>query len=60
LRKAYGVDEDVKKGGSQIEYVDEEPKIHREFEEAAAKAGAACRMGEFHPLCSHKAVAKAG
>lgn len=59
LRKAYGVDEDVKKGGSQIEYRDEEPKIHREFEEAAAKAGAACRMGEFHPLCSYKAVARA-
>lgn len=59
LRKAYGVDEDVKKGGSQIEYGDEEPKIHREFEEAAAKARAACRMGEFHPLCSHKPVAKA-
>lgn len=59
LRKAYGVDEDIKKGGSQIEYGDEDPKIHREFEEAVAKAGAACRMGAFHPLCSHKPVAKA-
>ncbi len=55
----YGVDEDVKKGGSQIEYDDEEPKIHQEFEEAVAKAGAICRMGAYHPFCTHKAVAKA-
>lgn len=59
LRKAYGVDEDVKKGGAQIEYGDEEPKIHQEFEEAVARAGAACRMGSFHPFCGQKAFAEA-
>ncbi len=53
------MDEDVKKGGSQIECDDEEPKIHQEFEEAVAKAGAICRMGTYHPFCTHKAVAKA-
>jgi len=59
LRKAYGVDEDVKKGGSQIEYRDEDPKIHQEFEAALAKNGVRCAMGSYHPLCAEKALAQA-
>ncbi len=37
-------DVDVKQGGAQIEYPDEDPYIHSHFEEGLAKAGAACRM----------------
>ena len=44
----------VKEGGGQIEYEDEDPEIHREFESALDKVGAACRMGSAHPLCSQK------
>ena len=47
----------VKVGGGQIEYEDEEPKIHEEFEAMMAKAGAACRMGKHHPRCTHRAAA---
>jgi hypothetical protein len=50
-RKAYGVDESVKSGGDQIDYEDEAPEIHQEFEAALAQAGAPCRMGPHHPLC---------
>jgi oxalate decarboxylase/phosphoglucose isomerase-like protein (cupin superfamily) len=41
----------VKEGGHQIEYEDEDPKIHREFEAALAVAGAKCRMESSHPAC---------
>jgi oxalate decarboxylase/phosphoglucose isomerase-like protein (cupin superfamily) len=37
-------DVDVKQGGAQIEYPDEDPYIHKLFEEHLAKAGATCRM----------------
>jgi len=50
----------VKQGGGQIEYEDENPRIHPEFEEAVRRAGAVCRMGEHHPKCSQKVSAKAG
>ena len=50
----------VKQGGGQIEYDDEDPRIHVEFEAAVKKAGAVCRMGDCHPRCSERAVAKAG
>ena len=56
VAKAYGVNDDVKKGGSQIEYANEDPRIHREFEEIIAKAGAACQMGAHHPGCTLKAA----
>ena len=59
LRKAYGVDEDVKKGGPPIEYHDEDPRIHQEFEAAVTKTAARCAMGSYHPLCTQRAVAKA-
>jgi mannose-6-phosphate isomerase-like protein (cupin superfamily) len=46
------IDKNVKEGGSQIEYGDEDPKIHQTFEEALAKAGARCRMGAAVPWCA--------
>jgi mannose-6-phosphate isomerase-like protein (cupin superfamily) len=42
----------VKEGGHQIEYEDEDPEIHRSFEDALAKVGAVCKMGGCHSLCS--------
>jgi len=44
----------IKEGGTQLEYEDEDPKIHEEFEAALAKAGASCRMGKVHPLCTQR------
>mgnify|MGYP003291621806 CR=1 FL=1 len=43
----------VKEGGTQIEYEDEDPKIHAEFETAMKKAGARCKM-DYHPHCTMK------
>ncbi len=45
----------IKQGGGQIEFEDEDPEIHRQFEAALAKVGAQCRMGGYHPFCKHKA-----
>jgi len=50
----------VKKGGAQIEFEDEDPNIHREFEAALKLAGARCAMGAYHPHCTERAVASAG
>lgn len=50
----------IKEGGAQIDYEDEDPKIHQEFESAVARVGATCGMGSFHPLCSQRAVAATG
>lgn len=44
----------VKRGGGQVEFEDEDPSIHREFEGELRKAGALCRMGSFHPFCNSK------
>ncbi|HZA56841.1 MAG TPA: cupin domain-containing protein [Candidatus Udaeobacter sp.] len=49
----------VKQGGGQIEFEDEDPTIHRDFEAAMKKVGATCQMGSYHPLCSEKSRAKA-
>ena len=38
------VDKDVKAGGNQIEYCDEDPSIRKMFEEELAKSGAQSRM----------------
>jgi hypothetical protein len=38
----------VKQGGGQIEFEDEDPSVHRDFEAAMKKAGAACQMGADH------------
>ena len=42
-----GVDVSVKKGGAQIEYTDQDPRVHRMFLEELKKNGVNCRMGEF-------------
>ncbi len=39
-------------GGEQIEYEDEDPRIHEMFEEDLAKNGAPCRMKAFSPACT--------
>ena len=39
-----GVDVDVRKGGSQIEYADQDPRIHRLFTEELAKRGIAPKL----------------
>src|SRR5919108_167809 len=49
----------VKEGGGQIEFEDEDPSIHRDFEAAVKKAGAKCQMGSYHPLCTEKPQARA-
>ena len=42
----------MKEGGMQIEYEDEDPGIHRIFEEKLAENGAPCRMKAFLPYCT--------
>ena len=42
-----GVDVDVKKGGNQIEYTDQDPRIHALFLEELAKNGVDSLMGEY-------------
>jgi len=42
----------VKQGGGQIEFEDEDPSIHRDFEAAMKAAGATYQMGSYHPGCT--------
>lgn len=42
-----GMDVDVRDGGAQIEYEDQDPRIHQTYLEALAKTGGESRMGEF-------------
>jgi quercetin dioxygenase-like cupin family protein len=42
---------DLKQGGSQIEYADEDPQIHQQFEAALGRSGALCRMRSMVPWC---------
>lgn len=44
----------VKKGGDQVEWDDEDVRIHRDFEAALKKNGATCTMGAYHPNCTFK------
>jgi hypothetical protein len=48
----------IKLGGTQLEYEDEDPSIHKEFETALAAAGVVCRMGSTHVFCTQKTVAE--
>jgi hypothetical protein len=41
-------------GGGQIEFEDEDPQIHRDFEAAMREVGARCAMGSYHPECTVK------
>ena len=45
-------DVSLKLGGAQIEYEDEDPKIHQLFETELAAHGAACRMKGLVPWCT--------
>ncbi len=49
---------DVKLGGGQIEWEDEDSKIHKDFHDAMHKVGAECRM-DYHPNCPNKAAGTA-
>ena len=40
-----------------MEYEDEDPQIHKEFEQELVKVGARCAMGGQHPRCTAKAAA---
>jgi oxalate decarboxylase/phosphoglucose isomerase-like protein (cupin superfamily) len=46
----------IKEGGDQIEYEDEDPKFHAEFEAEVKDSGAECRMGGTHPFCTYPPV----
>jgi quercetin dioxygenase-like cupin family protein len=41
-----------KEGGGQVEYEDEDPEIHRLFEEELKKRGLTCRMKNMVPWCT--------
>jgi hypothetical protein len=48
MRRVYAkVDVDVKQGGNQIEYADQDPRIHAMFIEELAKKGVAPSMDAF-------------
>jgi mannose-6-phosphate isomerase-like protein (cupin superfamily) len=47
-----GADVSVKLGGWQIEYEDEDPAIHRLFEEDARRGNGVCRMKAIIPGCT--------
>ncbi len=44
----------VKEGGDNIEWEDEDPQIHRDYEAEIARNGVECTMGEHHPFCTFK------
>jgi hypothetical protein len=48
MRRIYAkIDQDVKKGGNQIEYRDQDPRVHQMFVDELAKKGLAVKMDEF-------------
>jgi len=51
-REAINADVNIKLGGSQIEYEDEDPEIHKLFEAELAAHGAPCKMKAFIPWCT--------
>jgi len=42
-----GVDKDVKQGGAQVEYEDQDPRVHAIWLEEIARNGVQSRMGAF-------------
>lgn len=51
-RDAFKADVSMKLGGSQVEYEDEDPEVHRFYEAELARHGATCRMKHFIPSCT--------
>ncbi len=51
-RQTSFADVSEREGGGQVEYEDENPEIHRIFEEAVHQHGATCRMGHLSPFCT--------
>jgi len=50
MRRIYAkIDQDVKQGGNQVEYRDQDPRVHQMFVEELAKNGIAARMDPFDP-----------
>lgn len=45
-------DTSVKDGGAQIEYADEDPEVHRIFEDELRRSGATCRMKDMVSGCT--------
>jgi len=52
LNRGWLADKSVKEGGWQIEYGDEQRRIHEIFEEDLAKHGVTCKMKAFIPWCT--------
>jgi oxalate decarboxylase/phosphoglucose isomerase-like protein (cupin superfamily) len=50
-----GADRSLKDGGWQVEYEDENPEIHKLFEEDLAQHGAVCKMKNFISTCTGEA-----
>jgi oxalate decarboxylase/phosphoglucose isomerase-like protein (cupin superfamily) len=50
--RSEGTDRSVKEGGSQIEYADENHRIHEMFEADLARSGAICRMRAMVDWCT--------
>jgi oxalate decarboxylase/phosphoglucose isomerase-like protein (cupin superfamily) len=46
------LDVNVNEGGHQIEYEDEDRRVHEDFEAELARAGAVCRMRALVPWCT--------
>ena len=49
----------LKKGGSQIEFEDEDPAVHENFLARIGKSGAQCNMCDYYPHCKKKTAAVA-
>ena len=43
-------------GGDNIDWDEEDPAIHKEYEAELARNGVQCRMGGLHPNCTQKPV----
>ena len=54
-RVTVGSDVSLKEGGWQIEYEDEDRRVHEVFEAELARHGVACRMKAFIPWCHGEA-----
>ena len=49
IRNYEGMDKSVEDGGFQVEYQDEDPRIHALFQQELSKVGIESRMGQFFP-----------